>query len=189
MRGGDAVCRRSLHDTVDATTALTVADLLRRVEKRLGGRQEIEWALVGGREVLLCARPAEPAVVPVVVPEGFWERDASHSPRPWTPMLGSVFFDVRDAALRELSATFGLLVETLEFREIGGWEYSRLSRWAGRTARRRPRRCSRCSRGCCPRCDGGSAPASRRCARTWPGRWSTAGTPNDSPISSPAPSR
>jgi rifampicin phosphotransferase len=68
----------------------------------------------------------EPVPVAVAVPEGFWERDASHSPKPWTPMLGSVFFDVRDAALRELFATFGLLVETLEFRQIGGWEYARL---------------------------------------------------------------
>ena len=68
----------------------------------------------------------EPVPVAVSVPEGFWERDASHSPKPWTPMLGSVFFDVRDASLRELFATFGLLVETLEFRQIGGWEYARL---------------------------------------------------------------
>lgn len=68
----------------------------------------------------------DPVPVAVSVPEGFWERDASHSPKPWTPMLGSVFFDVRDASLRELFATFGLLVETLEFRQIGGWEYARL---------------------------------------------------------------
>ena len=54
-------------------------------------------------------------------------------------MLGSVFFDIRDAALRELFATFGLLVETLEFRQIGGWEYAGSSRWAGRTGRRHRR--------------------------------------------------
>ena len=79
----------------------------------------------------------EPVPVAVSVPEGFWERDASHSPKPWTPMLGSVFFDVRDASLRELFATFGLLVETLEFRQIGGWEYSRLVPLGG-TDRRPP---------------------------------------------------
>jgi phosphohistidine swiveling domain-containing protein len=64
--------------------------------------------------------------VPSEVPDGFWERDVSHSPKPLTPMLGSVFFAARNAALREMFATFGFLVETLEFREIGGWEYSRL---------------------------------------------------------------
>ena len=47
-------------------------------------------------------------------------------------MLGSVFFDIRDAALRELFATFGLLVETLEFRQIGGWEYARLDPLGGK---------------------------------------------------------
>jgi hypothetical protein len=65
-------------------------------------------------------------------PEGFWERDVSHSPKPLTPMLGSVFFAARNAALREMFATFGFLVETLEFREIGGWEYSRLVPLGGR---------------------------------------------------------
>jgi pyruvate,water dikinase len=130
VRGGRAICRRSLQHAVDAATVLGVAELARRVEKRLGGPQDIEWAVEDGRVVLLGARPSavppEPIAVPIEVPEGFWERDASHSPRPWTPMLGSVFFDIRDAALREVFETFGLLVETLEFRQIGGWEYARL---------------------------------------------------------------
>jgi rifampicin phosphotransferase len=136
VHGGVATCRRSPHDAVDAATVLAVAELARRVERRLGGPQDVEWALDDGRVVLIRARPGaaqpEPVAVPTEVPEGFWERDASHSPRPWTPMLGSVFFDVRDAALRELFATFGLLVETLEFRQIGGWEYARLVPLGGR---------------------------------------------------------
>ena len=72
-------------------------------------------------------QPIEPVPVPVEVPQGFWEREASHAPKPWTPMSLSVAFgDPRNQAFRRLFSEFGLLADALEMRQIGGWEYSRL---------------------------------------------------------------
>ncbi len=115
--------------------AVEVAQLARRVAAHQEMPQDIEWALTDGEVVLLQARPItalpeqpiEPVPVSVDVPEGYWEREASHAPKPWTPMSLSVAFgDPRNQAFRRLFAEFGLLAETLEFRQIGGWEYSRL---------------------------------------------------------------
>ncbi|HKE99203.1 MAG TPA: PEP/pyruvate-binding domain-containing protein [Actinomycetes bacterium] len=139
VRGGEATCRAAPEGAVDARVAADVAALARRVEARLGAPQDIEWALAGGELVLLQARPITalpdraPQPVPVEVPPGFWEREASHAPRPWTPMsLSVVFGEPRNRALRRTFAEFGLLAETLEFAQIGGWEYSRLVPLGGR---------------------------------------------------------
>ncbi|HEX6678219.1 MAG TPA: PEP/pyruvate-binding domain-containing protein, partial [Actinomycetes bacterium] len=135
VRGGEATCRVAPEAAIDAGVAARVAALARRVEARLGPPQDIEWALAGGELVLLQARPItalpdqapEPVPVPVEVPPGFWEREASHAPKPWTPMSLSVALDQhRNRALRRTFAEFGLLAETLECRQIGGWEYTRL---------------------------------------------------------------
>jgi phosphohistidine swiveling domain-containing protein len=135
VRGGEATCRAAPEAAIDAGVAARVAELARRVEARLGAPQDIEWALAGGELVLLQARPItalpdqvpEPVPVPVEVPPGFWEREASHAPKPWTPMSLSVALDEpRNRALRRTFAEFGLLAETLECRQIGGWEYTRL---------------------------------------------------------------
>ncbi|HEY5881773.1 MAG TPA: PEP/pyruvate-binding domain-containing protein [Nakamurella sp.] len=135
IRGEKATCRAAPDAAIDATVAADVAALARRIEARLGGPQDVEWALAGGRLVVLQARPVtalpEPAPLPVPVPAhappGFWEREASHAPRPWTPMCLSVFAgEVRNRAMRRMFAEFGLLADTLEFTQIGGWEYTRL---------------------------------------------------------------
>jgi rifampicin phosphotransferase len=135
VRGGEATCRAAPEAAIDAGVAARVAALARRVEARLGAPQDIEWALAGGELVLLQARPItalpdqapEPVPVPAEVPPGFWEREASHAPKPWTPMSLSVALDEpRNRALRRTFAEFGLLAETLECRQIGGWEYTRL---------------------------------------------------------------
>jgi rifampicin phosphotransferase len=135
VRGRAATRRTAPEGAIDAEVAARVAALARRVEARLGAPQDIEWALAGGELVLLQARPVtalpdqapEPVPVPVEVPPGFWEREASHAPKPWTPMSLSVALDeLRNRAVRRGFAEFGLLAETLEFRQIGGWEYTRL---------------------------------------------------------------
>ena len=135
IRGEAVTCRAAPEGAIDATVAADVAALARRIEARLGGPQDIEWALAGGRLVVLQARPVtalpEPAPAPVPVPAhappGFWEREASHAPRPWTQMCLSVFAgEVRNRAMRRTFAEFGLLADTLEFTQIGGWEYTRL---------------------------------------------------------------
>ena len=135
IRGEAVTCRAAPEGAIDATVAANVAALARRIEARLGGPQDVEWALAGGRLVVLQARPVtalpEPAPAPVPVPAqappGFWEREASHAPVPWTPMCLSVFAgEPRNRAMRRMFAEFGLLADTLEFAQIGGWEYTRL---------------------------------------------------------------
>jgi pyruvate,water dikinase len=135
VRGVAATCRAAPEGVIDAKVAADVAALTRRVEAQLGAPQDIEWALAGGELVLLQARPItalpdqvpEPLPVPVEVPSGFWEREASHAPTPWTPMSLSVALgQARNRAMRRVFDEFGLLAETLEFAQIGGWEYTRL---------------------------------------------------------------
>jgi pyruvate,water dikinase len=140
VRGTAATCRAAPEGAIDAQVAADAAALARRVEARLGAPQDIEWALAGGELVLLQARPItalpdqapEPVPVPVEVPPGFWEREASHAPKPWTPMTLSVLGPARNRAMRRAFAEFGLLAETLEFAQIGGWEYTRLVPLGGR---------------------------------------------------------
>jgi pyruvate,water dikinase len=140
VRGGEATCRAAPEGAIDARVAAEAAALARRVAARLGGPQDIEWALAGGELVLLQARPItalpdqaqEPVPVAVRVPPGFWEREASHAPKPWTPMTLSAIDEARNRALRRAFAEFGVLAETLECAQIGGWEYTRLVPLGGR---------------------------------------------------------
>ena len=135
-RGGDG-------HAVDEPTVLAVAALARRVAEYLGAPQDIEWAVRDGAVALLQARPitalpAEPVPVAADPPDGFWERESGHAPKPWTPMQGSVFFAARNDGMRTMFATFGFLVETLEFREIGGWDYARLVPLGGKDRKAPP---------------------------------------------------
>ena len=135
VRKGEASRRAAPEGAIDAAMATEVAGLARRVERYRGTPQDIEWALAGSELVLLQARPivglpeqpVEPVPVPVAVPPGFWEREASHAPKPWTPMSLSVGMDQpRNQAIRRMFGEYGILAETLEFAQIGGWDYSRL---------------------------------------------------------------
>lgn len=60
----------------------------------------------------------------IEIPAGFWEREDSHNPKPLTPLGSSVFVDGVNRSFRALFADLGLLLETLEFREIGGYVYN-----------------------------------------------------------------
>lgn len=122
---------------LDAARASRVAELTRAVEAHFGRPQDIEWAIVGETPHLLQARPIstlppEPRPVPVEVPPGYWEREASHAPRPLTPFTSSFWHDVTTEGLRVGLGAFGLLIETIEFRSIGGWTYVRFVPLGGR---------------------------------------------------------
>jgi phosphohistidine swiveling domain-containing protein len=123
----------SVEGVLDPGTVLEVTRLARRVEAHREGPQDIEWAVADGRVWLLQARPItglpdvlEPVPVSVEVPEGFWEREASHAPLPHSPYLRSVKFPLANHAWRAMCEEFGALLETIDLREIGGWEYIRL---------------------------------------------------------------
>lgn len=59
-------------------------------------------------------------------PAGFWQREASHNPRPLTPLGSSIFVEGVNQSFSKVFADFGLLAETLETREIGGYVYNHL---------------------------------------------------------------
>src|SRR5918911_1603212 len=131
--GQDAVCRRAPEGAIDAATARAVAALARRVATYLGRPQDVEWALAGGELFVLQARPI--TAVPgrteagharrVEPPSGFWQREASHYPRPLSPMTRSTVLPCQNAGLRRVFEEFSLLLDGLELREIGGWIYLR----------------------------------------------------------------
>ncbi len=134
VRGTQAICRSTPEGAINAEVAVELAQLARRVAAHQETPQDIEWALVGSEVVLLQARPItalpeqsiEPVPVPVEVPPGYWEREAILAPKPRTPMSLSVTEDSLEGVFRRVFSELGLLAESVEFRQIGGWEYSRL---------------------------------------------------------------
>ena len=121
----------------NAVTVVAVAGIARRLEELFGRPQDVEWATAGGEIFVLQSRPITALPGPALqeagerspavdVPPGFWERDASHFPLPLTPMMRSLVTDRQNAAFREAFAEHGALADGLEFREIGGWVYSRI---------------------------------------------------------------
>ena len=145
VHNGAAVRRASGEEAIDAGQARAVAELARRVEAHEGVPQDIEWALSDGELFLLQARPitvlpeADSAPVPVDSdpPPGYWIREASHAPRPWTPFTRKLL-SVRNPAFRQVMAEFGFLLNGIALRDIGGWEYMRLVPLGGRDRRRPP---------------------------------------------------
>lgn len=114
-----------------ANQALAVSELAIEAAQFFEVPQDIEWAIDGYGVNLVQARPitalpTPPTPIRVEAPEGFWEREASHAPRPWSPLASSLVFEIRNPPLRDVMADFGLLIEAVEFTEIGGWEYVRL---------------------------------------------------------------
>ena len=104
---------------------------------------------MGGALFLLQARPItalpEPATemlpVPVEPPPGFWQRDATHYPQPLSPMTSSLLirgFAGEPIGIKHMCDEFGLLLENVEFREIGGWVYNRAVPLGGKDRRAPP---------------------------------------------------
>lgn len=58
-------------------------------------------------------------------PPGFWQREASHFPKPVTPLGASLVLEAFNRAWPKVFADFGAPVEALELREIGGHVYQR----------------------------------------------------------------
>lgn len=124
---------------LEPSTAAEVGRLARRAEEVLGGPQDVEWAVHDGEVHLLQARPitagAEVTSVPVPVDPpgtGFWFRDEAHFPRPFHPLFSSLYVPRYEEAVARAFRDFGVLVDGLEIREIGGWPYSRIVPPAGK---------------------------------------------------------
>jgi phosphohistidine swiveling domain-containing protein len=136
ISGDTPTCRRNHEQAIDGDAALEIARLASRVEDSFGVPVDIEWAVADGRPYLLQARPitalpahvrgeAEDVPDSVELP-GFWRRDTSHWARPHSPMNRSVVLEPANAGLRRAFDEFGLLLETIEFRAIDGWNHTRL---------------------------------------------------------------
>lgn len=63
--------------------------------------------------------------VPVEVPPGHWRREATHCPQPLSPLFRGALPGIT-AGFARLCAEMGVLADALEWREIGGWVYTRV---------------------------------------------------------------
>jgi pyruvate,water dikinase len=69
--------------------------------------------------------PSRVDLSPVEVPPGYWRREATHCPKPLSPFFGAALPLVGET-FRQAFSELGALFETLDYREIGGWVYTRL---------------------------------------------------------------
>jgi pyruvate,water dikinase len=136
VRGDDAHQYSAGEVVIDRQWAQLIANLARRVEAELGEPQDIEWALVDDKVILLQARPitalpVEPVPIPIEVPHGYWTRETSHAPHPRRPFTDSLT-DTINGAGRRMTAELGLLLDGVDLRNIGGWEYAHIVPLGGR---------------------------------------------------------
>ena len=73
----------------------------------------------------MAAKSDRPATA-IDVPPGFWQREASHYPKPLTPLGASFLLTGINQSFRKVFEEVGLPIEGLEFREIGGYVYQRM---------------------------------------------------------------
>lgn len=129
VKENKAIRKSSPEKAIDEKQALAIAELARRAEKYFGAPQDIEWAIENGKLFMLQSRPittlSERVSVPAEPPPGFWQREASHYPRPLSPMF-RIVQKAFNASIKRASADFSILSEGIEFREIGGWVYQRM---------------------------------------------------------------
>lgn len=129
VRDDEVICQRAPEGAINADQAKSVAELARRVEQYFGPPQDIEWALTAGELFLLQARPitALPQRLELSVPsEGFWMKDAAHFTSPITPFGASVYLPALDYGMATMCQEFGLPIEGIEQRSIGGEVYAHI---------------------------------------------------------------
>ncbi len=130
VRDGQAECRRSVEQAIDAQQAVAVAGLARRAEKHFGAPQDIEWAIERGGLYLLQARPMtalpEPADWTPPGP-GYWMRTfrlGEWLPEPMTPLFQDWLLErIEEGYLDGMRRDAGTAIP---FRHgaINGWYYT-----------------------------------------------------------------
>lgn len=133
VRNGNVIARRTPEFSLEAEAVKRVAALAQKVTEHLGGPQDVEWALAGDDLYLLQSRPitglpeVEPLQPAVEIPEeGFWVLDGGHYPTPISPMAASFYLPALEQGATEAFRDWGLLLERLENRVIGGRVYARI---------------------------------------------------------------
>lgn len=125
VRGAIATPTATPEGCIDASIACRVADLARQLEERFGAPQDIEWALVGERLVVLQSRPITvlPVAPKIEIPKGTWQKDTEHYAGPVTP-FSTCIFKHYDLALAAMAESWGLMPDTVQMRSIGHEVYS-----------------------------------------------------------------
>lgn len=134
VQGQTATAVRVTHQALTEAQALAVASLAKRVEDLLGGPQDIEWAMFGGRLLVLQARAmtAVPRPPEVDLPPGTWVKDSGRYPEPMTALGASVAAPLVADGLSSMWAGYGGLLDHIEVRTVGGEPYARVVPMGGR---------------------------------------------------------
>lgn len=142
VRDNEVECVHSLEGALNQDRAREIAELAKSVERLFGPPQDVEWAVVDGETFVLQARPitALPVAPVFEVPsEGFWQKDTSHWPVPLTPFGASVYLPALSDVMRFLIDDFGLMIDGVEQRSLGGEVYARSIPLGGKDRRPPPR--------------------------------------------------
>lgn len=130
VRGGAAPERNGGPEEVLAPAVVErIAAEATRLAAVIGAPADVEWALAGAELHVLQARPitALPVRPELDLPtEGTWEKDTSHFADPLTPIGASLYMAPLEGAIREMASTYGLLIDGVQFRSLGGEMYSRV---------------------------------------------------------------
>jgi pyruvate,water dikinase len=102
------------------TTTMSIESSSEETKSRPGARKRRIWSSVRSWPGV------EPRPLKVEVPAGFWQREASHSPLPYSPMSLSLWSDRRDRVFAAVFERYGVLADGVQTKQIGGWEYSGL---------------------------------------------------------------
>lgn len=110
---------------ISRSTAEAVGALARRVAQVRGGPQDVEWALDRGEVVVLQARPITglPLAPALDIPPGRWLKDTIHWSGPMTPVGASILLPLLETLLAEVFAEFGIPLERMRVRSLGGEIY------------------------------------------------------------------
>jgi pyruvate,water dikinase len=110
---------------ISRSTAEAIGVLARRVAHVRGGPQDIEWALDRGEVVVLQARPITglPLAPARDIPSGRWVKDTIHWSGPMTPVGASILLPLIETLLAEVFAEFGVPLERMRVRSLGGEIY------------------------------------------------------------------
>ncbi len=128
VRGDDVDERSTTEHSLDDDRVRAVAALARRLEDHRGSPQDVEWAWDGEQLWLLQSRPITvlPRKPELDLPDsGTWMKDQTHYPEPVTPFGASIYLPALEAGISGMCDEFGLLIESVEQRSLGGEIYGR----------------------------------------------------------------
>lgn len=126
VRNGHVETVANPNRAIDTGDVAAIAALAERLEGLLGAPQDIEWAVGPDGLHLLQSRPitALPVEPDRDLPEGTWMKDTVHYPEPVTT-LGNVFLEALEEGSNLMCEEWGLMVDHIEQRSVGGEVYTR----------------------------------------------------------------